>query len=49
MANGEDEAARAFEYLRAEVSLMRRAVERLAAERAEPSDTPDYAETLPGR
>ena len=25
---------------------MRRAVERLAAERAEPSDTPDYAETL---
>ncbi|MEG3085399.1 DUF6118 family protein [Sphingomonas sp. PB2P12] len=46
MANGEDEAARAFEDLRAEVSLMRRAVERLAAERAEPSDTPDYAETL---
>lgn len=46
MADGEDEAARAFEDLRAEVSLMRRAVERLAAERADPSDTPDYAETL---
>jgi len=46
MADGEDEAARAFEDLRAEVSLMRRAVERLMAERAEPSDTPDYAETL---
>jgi hypothetical protein len=46
MADGEDEAARAFEDLRAEVSLMRRAVERLMAERAEPSDTPDYVETL---
>jgi len=46
MADGEDEAARAFEDLRGEVSLLRRAVERLAAERAEPSDTPDYAETL---
>ncbi|MGU3392434.1 DUF6118 family protein [Sphingomonas sp. M1A8_2b] len=46
MADGEDEAARAFEDLRAEVSLMRSAVDRLAAERAEPSDTPDYAETL---
>lgn len=46
MADGEDEAARAFEDLRAEVSLMRRAVERLMAERAEPSDTPDYTETL---
>ncbi|RMB25682.1 hypothetical protein C8J47_3629 [Sphingomonas sp. PP-F2F-G114-C0414] len=46
MADGEDDAATAFEDLRAEVSLMRRAVERLAAERAEPSDTPDYAETL---
>lgn len=43
MVDGEDEAARAFEDLRAEVSLLRRAVERLAAE---PSDTPDYAETL---
>lgn len=46
MVDGEDEAARAFEDLRAEVSLLRRAVERLAVERAEPSDTPDYAETL---
>lgn len=46
MADGEDEAARAFEDLRAEVSLMRRAVERLAAERTDPSDVPDYAETL---
>ena len=42
----EDEAARAFEDLRAELSLLRRAVERLTAERAEPSDTPDYSETL---
>ena len=46
MVDGEDEAARAFDDLRAEVSLLRRAVERLAAERAEPADTPDYAETL---
>ncbi|MDY7526288.1 DUF6118 family protein [Sphingomonas sp. 10B4] len=48
MADGdtEDEAARAFESLRAEVSLMRRAVERLAAERAESSHAPDYSETL---
>ena len=46
MADGEDEAARAFEDLRAELSLLRRAVERLTAERAEPSDTPDYSETL---
>lgn len=46
MADGEDEATRAFEDLRAEVTLIRRAVERLMAERAEPSDTPDYAETL---
>ena len=46
--NGEggDEAARAFESLRAEVSVMRRAVERLAAERAEDSQAPDYSETL---
>lgn len=41
-----DEAAQAFEDLRGEVSLIRRAVERLAAERAEPADMPDYAETL---
>lgn len=43
---GEDQAAQAFENLRAEVSLMRRAVERLAAERAEVPDAPDYSETL---
>ena len=43
---GEDQAARAFESLRAEVSLMRRAVERLAAERAEVAEAPDYSETL---
>ena len=48
MADGDtgDEAAQAFESLRAEVSLMRRAVERLAAERAEGSHAPDYSETL---
>ena len=45
-SDGEDEAARAFESLRAEVSLMRRAVERLAAERAEDGHAPDYSETL---
>src|SRR3546814_4031817 len=44
--DGEDQAAQAFESLRAEVSLMRRAVERLAAERAEVPDVPDYSETL---
>ena len=44
--DGEDEAARAFEGLRAEVSLMRRAVERLAAERADDGQAPDYSETL---
>ena len=45
-SDGEDEAARAFESLRAEVSLMRRAVERLTAERAEDGQAPDYSETL---
>jgi hypothetical protein len=44
--DGEDEAAQAFESLRAEVSLMRRAVEQLAAERAEDGQVPDYSETL---
>ena len=44
--DGDGEAAQAFENLRAEVSLMRRAVERLAAERAEVPDVPDYSETL---
>ena len=42
----EDEAARAFEDLRAELSLLRRAVERLTAERTELPDAPDYSETL---
>lgn len=44
--DGGDEAARAFEALRAEVTLMRRAVERLAAERVELPEPPDYSETL---
>ena len=44
--DGEDEAAQAFEGLRAEVSLLRRAVERLTAERADDSHAPDYSETL---
>lgn len=43
---GGDEAAQAFEALRAEVTLMRRAVERLAAERMELPEAPDYSETL---
>lgn len=46
MADGEDQAAQAFEELRAEVSLMRRAVERLAAERTENGQASDYSETL---
>lgn len=41
-----DGAAQAFEALRAEVTLMRRAVERLAAERMELPEPPDYSETL---
>ena len=43
---GGDEAAQAFEELRAEVTLMRRAVERLMAERLEVPEPPDYSETL---
>ncbi len=46
MSDGEDEAARAFEDLRAEVTLMRRAIERLTAERTELPEGPDYSETL---
>ena len=46
MADGEDEAARAFEDLRAEVTLMRSAIERLMAERTELPEGPDYSETL---
>lgn len=41
-----DAAAEAFEGVRAEVALLRRAVERLAAERAEMPEQPDYSETL---
>ena len=41
-----DAATEAFEAVRAEVALLRRAVERLAAERAEQPVTPDYSETL---
>jgi len=48
--NGEDAddggAARAFDELRGEVTLLRRAVERLAAERADDGHAPDYSETL---
>lgn len=40
---GSDAATEAFEAVRNEVALLRRAVERLAAERA---DVPDYAPTL---
>lgn len=43
---GPSEAAQAFEELRAEVTLMRRAVERLTAERMEVPEPPDYSETL---
>lgn len=43
---GPNEAAQAFEELRAEVTLMRRAVERLTAERMEVPEAPDYSETL---
>ena len=46
MADGEDEAALAFEDLRAEITLMRRAIERLTAERTELPEGPDYSETL---
>jgi hypothetical protein len=44
--NGDDAAAEAFEELRAEVTLLRRAVERLAAERTELPQPKDYDETL---
>lgn len=46
MADDEDEAARAFDDLRAEQSLLRRAIERLTAERTEHPEAPDYSETL---
>ncbi|PZU56367.1 MAG: hypothetical protein DI547_16810 [Sphingobium sp.] len=41
-----DAATEAFEEVRAEVTLLRRAIERLAAERAEVSAPKDYDETL---
>ncbi len=41
----EDAAAQAFEGVRAEIALLRRAIERLAAERAA-AETPDYTVTL---
>lgn len=41
-----DAAVEAFEQIRGEIALMRRAVERLAAERAEVPQIPDYSETL---
>lgn len=46
MADGEDEATRAFDDLRGEVTLLRRAVERLVAERTGDGHAPDYSETL---
>jgi hypothetical protein len=44
--DGGDVAAQAFEEVRAEVTLLRRAIERLAAERAEVPAPKDYDETL---
>ena len=41
-----DAAAEAFEGVRGELALLRRAVERLSAERAEVPEIPDYSETL---
>ena len=41
-----DAAAEAFEGVRGELALVRRAVEQLAAERAEVPEIPDYSETL---
>ncbi|KQM21493.1 hypothetical protein ASE73_15735 [Sphingomonas sp. Leaf24] len=46
MADEGDEAARAFEDLRGEVALLRRAVERLLAGGSGEGDAPDYSETL---
>ena len=43
---GPNEAAQAFEELSAEVTMMRRAVERLTAERMEVPEPLDYSETL---
>jgi tetrahydromethanopterin S-methyltransferase subunit G len=50
MADGEgvDDggAAQAFDELRGEITLLRRAIERLTAERADDGHAPDYSETL---
>lgn len=46
MADEGDEAARAFEDLRGEVTLLRRAVERLLAGGNGEVEAPDYSETL---
>ena len=43
---GSDAAAEAFEEVRAEVTLLRRAIERLTAERGEVAEPVDYSETL---
>ena len=43
---GEDQAAQAFEDLRAELVSVRRAVERLLVEHSEQQRAPDYSETL---
>ena len=43
---GGADAAEAFEDVRAEVTLLRRAIERLTAERAEVAEPVDYSETL---
>lgn len=44
--DSDDAAVQAFEEVRAEVTLLRRAIERLTAERAELPEQPDYSETL---
>ena len=43
-----DAAVQAFDDVRAEVALLRRAIERLSAERSETSESVDYSETLGG-
>ena len=45
-SDGGDEAARAFDDLRGEITLLRRVVERLTAERSDDGHAPDYSETL---
>lgn len=44
--DGSDAATEAFEAMRGELALLRRAVERLATERADAPEQPDYSETL---